>query len=63
MNIGHFRKLFVNIRILLLYRIFVSDGRNNIVEIESSKNSTLDLRKGDFHTSYSFTHELGLIFT
>lgn len=48
MNIRHFRKLFVNIGILLLYRIFVSDGRNNIVETESSKNSTLDLRKGDF---------------
>jgi len=63
MNIGHFRKLFVNIGILLLCRIFVSDGKNNIVEIESSKNSTLDLSKGDFHTRYSFTLELGLIFT
>ena len=63
MNIGHFRKLFVNIGILLLCRVFVSDGRNNIVEIESSKNSTLDLSKGDFHTRYSFTRELGLMFT
>lgn len=63
MNIGYFRKLFVNIGILLLCRIFVSDRRNNIVEIESSKNNTLDLSKGNFHTRYSFTHELGLIFT
>ena len=63
MNIGYFRKLFVNIGILLLCRIFVSDRRNNIVEIESSKNNTLDLSKGNFHTRYSVTHELGLIFT
>lgn len=48
MNIGYFRKLFVNIGILLLCRILYLIEETIFVEIESSKNNTLDLSKRKF---------------
>lgn len=49
MNVGHFGRFFVKGRgLLLVHRLSVSDGGNNIVEIGRSKNNTLNLSKGDF---------------
>lgn len=63
MDVGHFGKSLVKIRILLVCSSFVADGGNNIVEVGWSKSCTSDLSKGGFCVTYSPMHGLVTIST